>query len=512
MASSKSPGWAEWAFIVTLVLFLGVGLGWFLEARDKAERLAAQEKSKTDAATAQKAATSALEQVEALKKASGHTFEDVGAADPGKPNTVMNAITTEINTAAPDVAEKTYTAAIAKLTTDVKAITAERDDLRKKLDDLQEGFNALEDKYKLAKKEEEDARAAAERDLMAAVTSKSEELAKKDADIDELKKAYTEAQATADAEREQAEKKEKELTNKGKALRAQNQKLSDRLLDIERTSFEQPDGFIRLVDNKSNTVFINVGEADRLPLRATFSVYDQSVPGVARSVKDVKGQIEVVRLIGPRMAEARMVDSGSNLLNPLTPGDMIYSPLWSPGRSEKFAVIGAFDLDGDGVHDRELLHELVRTARAEIAVEVDALGNRKGPEITEDIKFLVVGKMPKLDDAADVEEQKQIERVNEQYTKLLEEARSHGVQIKSKNDFLAFCGYRPNNRLYRPGEDSKFNLRAGSRSASTDESSAAIRSSRVSSGQTSAAVSGDRSLPAKTSPGSRQKLFRSGGK
>lgn len=511
MASSKSPGWAEWAFIVTLVLFLGVGLGWFLEARDKAERLAAQDKAKTDAATATKAATAALEQVEALKKASGHNFEDVGAADPGKPNTVMNAITTEINTAAPDVAEKTYTATIAKITTDIKAVTSERDDLRKKLDDLQDAFNALEDKYKLAKKEEEDARAAAERDLMASITSKSEELAKKDADIDELKKAYTEAQASADAEREAAEKREKELTNKNKSLRAQNQKLSDRLLDIERTSFEQPDGFIHLVDNNSHTVFISVGEADRLPVRTTFSVYDKNVPGVARSVKDIKGQIEVMRLVGPRMAEARIVDPNSSLLNPIAPGDVIYSPLWSPGRSEKFAVIGTFDLDGDGTHDRELLHEYVRTAMAEIAVEVDGLGNRKGPEITEEIKFLVVGTMPKLEDASDVEEQKQIERVNEQYTKLVEEARSHGVQIKSKNDFLAYCGYRPNNRLYRPGEDSKFNLRSGARSASTDESSATIRSSRVSSGQTSAAVSGDSALPAKTNPGSRKKLFGAGG-
>jgi hypothetical protein len=507
MASSKSPGWPEYSFIATLVLALGLGLGWFLEARDKAERLAAQAKSKEEATSANKAATTALEQIDALKKATGHTYEDVGAADPNKPNTVMNAITTEITQAAPDVAERTYTAAMAKLTTDVRTLTTERDDLRKKLDDLNGTFIGLEDKYKAVVKQVEDAKTQAEQDLTAANTSKTEELAKKDTDIDELKKAYTDAQAEFDLYKESSEKTQKDLNNRVKNLVAVNTKLNDRLMDLERTSFEQPDGVVRLVDNSARTVFINLGEVDRLPLRTTFSVYDQGVPGVARGPKDVKGSIEVVRVLGPHMAEARINDS--SIFAPIAPGDLVYTPLWSPGRAEKFAVIGTVDLDGDGTPDRDLLHELVNTVGAEIAVEVDNNGNRTGGEITEEIKFFVRGKVPTLDEASDVEEQKRIERVNDQLTRMLNEAREHGVQVKSMNEFLTYVGYKPNRRVYRPGESTPFNLKAGARSPSVDSSKSDV-GRPSSSGSTSAAVSGDRNLKPKTSTGTTSKLFRGG--
>ena len=172
-------------------------------------------------------------------------------------------------------------------------------------------------------------------------------------------------------------------------------------------------------------------------------------------------------------------------------------------------MIGTVDLDGDGTPDRDLLHELVNTVGAEIAVEVDNNGNRTGGEITEEIKFFVRGKVPTLDEASDVEEQKRIERVNDQLTRMLNEAREHGVQVKSMNEFLTYVGYKPNRRVYRPGEATTFNLKAGARSASVDSSKSDV-GRPSSAGSTSGAVSGNRNLKPKTSTGTTSKLFRGG--
>lgn len=506
MAAANKPGWPHYAFIFSLVLALFLGIMFYLTNKEYGERIAEFDKAKADAAAATKTAQAALEQIDALKKLVGHTYDEVGGADPNKPNTVVNAATTEINGAAPDVAEKTYTAAVTKLTGEVRNKETERKDLETKLEQLQKEYTGLEDKYKAVVQERSAAQTQAETDLTEANTTKSEALAAKDKDIEDLKKAYTDSQAEFDVYKETAEKAKKDAENRIKNLVSINTKLNDRIADLEKTSFEVPDGFIRWVDNGTKTVYINLGEADRLPIRATFSVYDQANAGVARGKQDVKGAIEVTKWLGPHMAEATILSS--DLYNPMAPGDQIYTPLWSPGRPEQFAVIGIFDLDKDGTPDRERLHEMVESVGAKIAIEVDQDGNRTGGEITEQIKFFVRGKIPDLADAVDVDDQKKIERLNEELTKLLNEAREHGVRVVSQSDFLTYVGYKPQQRVYRPGDNVPYNLKAGSRSSSADTSREGLGTNRESAGKTADVYSGDRKIKNKSSTGQTSKLFR----
>ena len=168
---------------------------------------------------------------------------------------------------------------------------------------------------------------------------------------------------------------------------------------MKQQSFEVADGIIRWVENSNGMVYINLGSDDKLKERTTFSVYAKDSSGIGKGQEDIKGSIEVVRIIDAHTAAAKIVDE--DLYRPMAQGDQIYSPLWTAGRAERFSFVGAMDLDNDGRSDRGLLHQIVATAGAEIDNEVDDEGNRippveEGGAITERTKFLVLGDIPDM--------------------------------------------------------------------------------------------------------------------
>ena len=89
--------------------------------------------------------------------------------------------------------------------------------------------------------------------------------------------------------------------------------------------------------------------------------------------EDIKGSIEVTRVLEAHLSEARILTKTS--ITPMAKGDPIYSPLWSPGHGEAFSVIGIIDLDGDGKDDRDLFDESVQTAGGTIDNDVDPTGS-----------------------------------------------------------------------------------------------------------------------------------------
>src|SRR5205814_522187 len=92
-----------------------------------------------------------------------------------------------------------------------------------------------------------------------------------------------------------------------------------------------------------------------------------------------KGTIEVINITGPHMAECRILADSTP--NPLLPNDLIFTPLWRPGQQDHFALVGMMDIDGDGVDDREKVHDLIRINGGIIDAETDAKGNAIG-EVT----------------------------------------------------------------------------------------------------------------------------------
>jgi hypothetical protein len=302
-----------------------------------------------------------------------------------------------------------------------------------------------------------------------------------------------------DAHEEAIAQKEDRISN----LVSINNILQDRIKNATRTSFERPDGLVRWVDNSTHMVWINLGSADNLTKRTNFSVYRQGNKGVgvdskatAKGPEDMKGAIEVTKILGPHMAEARIIDE--DYYNPIAEGDPIYTPIWSPNQKESFAFVGKIDLDDDGRSDRELLHDLLASANANVQIEVDDEGNRTGGKINERTKFLVVGELPSLEELADKEDKDQAMKVLEEHKALKDEARLQGVRVVTLNDFLAFIGYTPRQRVFRPGDQRPFALRNGSRSTATSET---VGRNRVSSGQTSGLYSRSKRLRQPTSTG-----------
>jgi hypothetical protein len=297
--------------------------------------------------------------------------------------------------------------------------------------------------------------------------------------------------------------------------------LRDKLKNLTKVSFERPDGLVSWVDNSAGLVWVNIGAQDGLKIRTTFSVYKKSHHGVGHGAdaEDIKGQLEITRIIGANTAEARIL--GDDIYDPIAKGDPIYTPLWSPGRVEKFAIIGIIDLDQDGIEDREQFHELVQDVGAKINHEVLDDGSRiryprypgafelweeGGPQLDSDTKYVIKANIPDVSLAALEEEKKKRLKISKQLKTMRDEARRLGIEEINLNDFLAYIGYRPQQRIYIPGVvDRPFNLRSGAHSVTTNETIG----NRSSSGQVSKKFGTGRRL--KPGPSSGQTSGKFGG-
>ncbi len=160
------------------------------------------------------------------------------------------------------------------------------------------------------------------------------------------------------------------------------------------------------------------------------------------------------------MAQCRI--TRQRVSDPIVKGDEIYTPLWAPGRKEKFAFVGLFDLDNDGVNDREVLHDLVAASGGEIVDEVDDKGVRHptNGSINVGTKFLVVGKIPDAYEAKP-EDKEPYRLIGEAHKKMVQEAQEHGVRVVTLEDFLNYIGYEPGRRIWRPGVTQTWNLHQG---------------------------------------------------
>ncbi|MFN0197277.1 MAG: hypothetical protein ACKVT0_11075 [Planctomycetaceae bacterium] len=214
----------------------------------------------------------------------------------------------------------------------------------------------------------------------------------------------------------------------------------------------------------------------------------------------------MIRITGPHTAQARILP-GDDIFRPITPGDVIYTPLWSPGRRPKFSLIGKFDIDHDGRSDRDNLREIIAATGAEIDNEVDDEGNRTGNGITIDTKFLVIGELPDPSSTPSPKEQQIAERILKEHFNIRKEAREHGVRVVSVNDFLDYIGYKAQRRIWVPGEEVPWTLQNGAQSIGVDTAGG---NNRLGTGQVSGAFSRSKRLKAERSTGQTSKLFDKG--
>jgi cytochrome c556 len=505
--SNKPIGYQVSVIVLSLIVVI-LGTVIYMQVKSDREKQAEYAKKTKEVSDLGAALTKRDREYDDLKAITGNPFDDHGLDDRQNAGKVAGACLQDIAKA--EVAEQTYKAAIAKLIQQSDGFKQDREKIRLDLEQLQKDLRGLEQRYDVQVKAQQDGRSKAEGDLATSIKNKDEEVRAKQKTIDELRQSVNEAATELENEKTARASETKKLNEDIARQTLTIQKLYDQIDEITKTSFEVPDGLVRWVDNQNGRVWINLGEADNLPKRMTFSVYTKNHNGVARGSEDIKGAIEVTRIIDAHTAEARIIKD--DLYQPITKGDPIFTPIWSPGRKENFSFVGIIDLDGDGKSDRLKLHELVAAAGATIDNEVDDDGKRirytKFPNdfvdhgegvsgIDVNTKFLVIGQIPDITLAAKDEDKERITRILEKLKQLRAEALQQGVRIVNLNDFLSWIGYQPQRRLYVPGAEKGYSLKAGMREAPVDKVS----------GQVSDAISGNKRVKPATSSGAVSPVF-----
>jgi hypothetical protein len=512
MAASSKPTGVHYALVVFVLISIVCGLGWLLAykgANSISDLTRERDAAKKDKETATASFNQKYDEIKRIKDKLGEKYEDVGADD-SNPATVLGSMQQHIKNYGGGVTDPTYNGTIVKLNQALRDATQARDQLQEKLQIEQDEFKRILEQKSAELDAEKKSRETADKGKTDADNTHKEEVAKKDADIAELRKSYSDVQTELDETKSSYEKRVKDLDTRITSLININKKVTAELDEKNRTSFEVPDGQIRWIDPIGKKVWISLGDAEGVKPRTTFSVYKKTHSGVGRGTvkgvvgaEDIKGSIEVTRVMEAHLSEARILTE--DIYHPMAKGDPIYSPLWSAGHDEAFSVIGIVDLDGDGKDDRDLFNEIVTTSGAVIDNDVDGKGilringkvadDQTKPQLSERTKFLVIAKIPEIAETTGQDEITELLKVNALRKTLEDAARERGVRMVSMGDFLSYIGYKSQRRLFVPGSDVPYNLKSGSHSTGVGESSGSKRQSQ---GNTSGAYSGDKSTKPKS--------------
>lgn len=212
-----------------------------------------------------------------------------------------------------------------------------------------------------------------------------------------------------------------------KTSQAQLTVAKERLNQFEGTTFEQPDGAVTAVNQRTGTVWVNVGRDDGLRPNIAFRIYPQGSSGLEGA--EAKGTIEITKVHNGHTAEARIVSDDH--LRPIMRGDLIASPVWNPGARLRFALVGKMDINSDGRDDRQLVIQLIQRTGGVIDAQDSPEGEVKG-QLSVHTRYLVEGDRPT--EAADREQLAA-------YTELDRQATQLRVQRISVDRLLDEMGY-----------------------------------------------------------------------
>jgi len=428
MASSESQG-VMISLIIFIMLTIVLSVTTFMFFQNAETATAEAEQANQARNEANTAAGSAQAELNDIKRWLG--------ADPAANREEVQKLFTEdmaglADTLPPD--QQTYHAALTYLADINRTQSNDLVEEKARVLTLENRVAQVESDKQAAVAVAEAARQKAEEDLKArtdellainsATSQSSEELAEQNRKLQEEKDAQA-AQSLADRN---------VLEQQVAVLERDNENKNDKLEELTKTTFEVADGKIIWIDPGAHTVWINLGHGDGLRRQVSFSVFGRDAVTGGDDV--LKGKIEVTQVIGSHFAEARILDD--DISDPLLPGDNIYTPLWHPGRSEHFALVGSFDLDGDAFDDREMIRDLITMAGGVVDAEVDLEGNLSG-QLDINTRYVVAGDPP------------EDESVSGAYSDMLREAEVKGVERINISKFLDHIGWKDPKRVIRFG-------------------------------------------------------------
>jgi hypothetical protein len=193
---------------------------------------------------------------------------------------------------------------------------------------------------------------------------------------------------------------ENKLTADASKLKDTIENQRQELNRLRSDNFENVQGEIQFVVPPGDLVLINLGSSHALRAGVQFGVIAADSTNLQEA--PVKAQIEVVKVVNANTSQARVIGPPS-YRDPLIAGDKIYSPFWAPGRKVRIALAGEIDIDGDGRSDVEQLKSMIELAGAEVAAVISKTGGVEG-ELDSSVRFLVIGEQPSLGGPLDTAE------------------------------------------------------------------------------------------------------------
>lgn len=208
--------------------------------------------------------------------------------------------------------------------------------------------------------------------------------------------------------------------------------------DREVAAFK-PDGKIIVVSDQAKVVHLNIGSQDHVYRGLTFSVYDRGTS----VTKDGRGKAEVeVFDVAKNYSAARIIRSQLN--RPILEGDIVANLIWDSAKTNEFVVAGDFDLDHDGVIDRDAIDKVKGL--------IEKWGGKVSDKVSIDTDFVVLGNPPRVLRKPTTEEAEidptAIQKYNasvrrlQRYRQVESRAQALWVPVFKYERFLYFIGYK----------------------------------------------------------------------
>lgn len=312
------------------------------------------------------------------------------------------------------------------------AFKAKESNLKKAITELETQKGKLQNELKEAEKK----KTAEFEGLVKALSEKQQQLDAKNAEA--AQKAEDDRRVIAARDKAIAELET--LKNKYESRNVIGADLVDK--DTKKADVDKVDG---------NYIFLNRGSADLLRPQTTFSVLPPDAVWRTADEKDrlVKGEVEVIEILGPSSARARIVDQRNPIRDPIRARDQLFNIVWNPGMQEHVAFAGIIDINGDGVDDNKAFIQLVEKQGVVIDQYLDLdTRSTKGKGMNIQTKFLVLG--PDVVFPQDAERRREkndprlvaMEDIRSKMDQMKSDARKLGVQVIDYRKFLTSIGVK----------------------------------------------------------------------
>jgi len=232
----------------------------------------------------------------------------------------------------------------------------------------------------------------------------------------------------------------KKIQSRLSQLNHSNEILRSRQLDPDPIA-QPADGRITWVNQRYGTVWIDLGDAEQLRPQITFSVFGADDSDPLKAAK--KGSIEVSRILGSHMAEARVTHDDPT--NPLLPGDKIYSQVWDRGRKVGFAITGFIDFNGDGKSDLGQLKTIIDINGGRVDAVLEDNGKIKGA-MTVHTRYLILGEHPN---------DPRHGKIRKGWNAMSKQADELGVETITLQEFLSLMGWQPDSTVVKLGSGAR---------------------------------------------------------